>query len=164
MSGVAETLWALRLGEDTLARELMAMVERHPAEHEVVHVGRDLARWSQENAEAVADASGRYGVTGRGERHDVSAGSLRDLSDITAPAGSDEGALLLQGLGHLHLRASENSLYWEMLAQAAQALRDGALLDLASACHSRSLRQMRWTNTMIKNLSPQLLTVAAETA
>ncbi|MEV5642056.1 hypothetical protein AB0L67_18075 [Streptomyces flaveolus] len=29
--------------------------------------------------------------------------------------------------------------------------------DLASACHPRTLRQMRWTNTMIKNLSPQIL-------
>jgi hypothetical protein len=45
-----------------------------------------------------------------------------------------------------------------MLAQAAQASRDGGLLDLAAACHPQTLRQMRWTNTMIKNLSPQLLT------
>ncbi|MEV4557928.1 hypothetical protein AB0K51_13115 [Kitasatospora sp. NPDC049285] len=44
-----------------------------------------------------------------------------------------------------------------MLAQLAQATRDSPLLDLASACHPRSLRQMRWTNTMIKALSPRLL-------
>ncbi|MER6853887.1 hypothetical protein AB0A81_35965 [Streptomyces flaveolus] len=31
------------------------------------------------------------------------------------------------------------------------------LLDVVSACHPRTLRQMGWTNTMIKNLSPQIL-------
>lgn len=43
-------------------------------------------------------------------------------------------------------------------AHAAQATKDDGLLDLASACHPATLRQMRWTNTMIKNLSPQVLT------
>lgn len=45
-----------------------------------------------------------------------------------------------------------------MLAQAAQATKDDKLLALASACHPQTLRQLRWTNTMIKNLSPQALT------
>lgn len=45
-----------------------------------------------------------------------------------------------------------------MLAQAAQASGDTELLHLASGCHPQTLRQMRWTNTMIKNLSPQILT------
>lgn len=46
-------------------------------------------------------------------------------------------------------------------AQAAQAARDDDLLALASACHPRTLRQMRWTNTLIKTLSPQILTSAS---
>jgi hypothetical protein len=45
-----------------------------------------------------------------------------------------------------------------MLAQVAQAAKDTDLLDLAAACHPQTLRQLRWTNTMIKTLSPQLLT------
>jgi hypothetical protein len=47
-----------------------------------------------------------------------------------------------------------------MLAQAAQATRDQELLELVSSCRPRTLRQMRWTNTMIKVLSPQLLVSA----
>ncbi|GAA2273106.1 hypothetical protein GCM10010415_45240 [Streptomyces atrovirens] len=47
-----------------------------------------------------------------------------------------------------------------MLAQAAQATRDQELLELVSSCHPQTLRQMRWTNTMIKVLSPQLLVSA----
>jgi hypothetical protein len=29
---------------------------------------------------------------------------------------------------------------------------------LAAACHPQTLRQMRWANTLIKQLSPQVLT------
>ncbi|WP_217242162.1 hypothetical protein [Streptomyces sp. AC555_RSS877] len=47
-----------------------------------------------------------------------------------------------------------------MLAQVAQATSDDRLLGLAGSCHPRTLRQMRWTNTMIKELSPQLLASA----
>lgn len=45
-----------------------------------------------------------------------------------------------------------------MLAQAAQATRDERLLSLVSACHPQTLRQLRWSNTLVKQLSPQLLT------
>jgi hypothetical protein len=45
-----------------------------------------------------------------------------------------------------------------MLAQVAQATRDERLLELVSACHPRTLRQTRWTDTLIKQLSPQVLT------
>jgi hypothetical protein len=64
---------------------------------------------------------------------------------------------LLRDLRDLHLAATENSLLWEMLAQFAQATNDDKLLTLASACHPQTLRQLRWTNTMIKTLSPQIL-------
>ena len=69
----------------------------------------------------------------------------------------EPGLLLLRDLRNLHLAATENSLLWEMLAQAAQATNDDKLLALASACHPQTLRQMRWTNAMIKTLSPQIL-------
>ncbi len=68
----------------------------------------------------------------------------------------EPGLLLLRDLRdlrELHLSAAENSLHWEMLAQAAQAGRDERLLSLVSHCHPGTLRQMRWTNTMIKNLA-----------
>ncbi len=66
--------------------------------------------------------------------------------------------LLLHDLRDLHLAATRNSLHWEMLAQAAQAARDERILALATDCHPRTLRQMRWTNTMIKAQAPQILT------
>ncbi|MFD3619617.1 hypothetical protein ACFWWT_31150 [Streptomyces sp. NPDC058676] len=72
----------------------------------------------------------------------------------------ETGLLLLYDLRELHLAATRNSLHWEMLAQAAQATSDDRLLGLAGSWHPRTLRQMRWTNTMIKELSPQLLASA----
>ncbi len=63
--------------------------------------------------------------------------------------------LLLRDLREAHLAAAHASLHREMPAQAS---RDARLLGLASSCHPRTLRQMRWTNTMIKNLAPQALT------
>ncbi|MGC0380643.1 hypothetical protein RKD33_000860 [Streptomyces sp. SAI-129] len=81
--------------------------------------------------------------------------TLREKAAEAVVNRPEPGLLLLRDL---HVAAAENSLHWEMLAQAAQASRDGGLPALASSCHLRTLRQMRWTNTMIKNLSPQLLT------
>lgn len=49
-------------------------------------------------------------------------------------------------------------VHWEMLAQADQARRDSDLLQLVTACHPQTLRQVRWANTLIKTMSPQILT------
>ncbi|MFI0508660.1 hypothetical protein ACH3Y9_03535 [Streptomyces sp. WSLK1-5] len=45
-----------------------------------------------------------------------------------------------------------------MLARVARATRDERLLELAPDCHPQTLRQMRWTDTLIKQVSPQVLT------
>jgi hypothetical protein len=44
-----------------------------------------------------------------------------------------------------------------MLAQHAQAAHERDVLALAGRCHPQTMRQIRWTNTMIKTLSPQVL-------
>ncbi|MFG2728259.1 hypothetical protein [Streptomyces canus] len=144
--GIAHTLRALHHGERQLARDLVAVAERHAGEHEVHHVATDLAGWSREHA-------------GRLAEHAAGAG-LRLDDDTPEPTSGEgpEGLLLLHDLRALHLAAADNSLHWEMLAQAAQAIRDEPLLALASACHPQTLRQMRWTDTLIKQLSPQVLT------
>ena len=161
MNGVTLVLRALHHGEKHLAEELTAVAERHRTEHEVHHVATDLARWSRTHARRLADTGSAYGVHLGDPSGDDSAGLLSTLREKTAEAvvhRPEPGLLLLRDLRKLHLDAAGNSLYWEMLAQAAQATRDTGLLALASECHPETLRQMRWTNTMIKNLSPQVLT------
>ncbi|WP_405650493.1 hypothetical protein [Streptomyces sp. NBC_00019] len=163
MSGIAHTLRALHDGERALERDLLATAERHRTDHEVHHVASDLARWSRRHSARLADTGRHYGLDLDGPKDDPSPGALSALREKAAEAlGRRPGAglLLLHDLCDLHLAASRNSLHWEMLAQAAQATRDQRLLDLAGDCHPRTLRQMRWTNTLIKELSPQLLTSA----
>ncbi|MFF0558553.1 hypothetical protein [Streptomyces sp. NPDC004266] len=162
MNGIALTLRALHRGERRLERELAAVADRHRAEHEVHHVATDLARWSDEHAGRIADAARAYGLDLRGgAEEEADEGPLSRVREKAAgwPGHRPEpGLLLLRDLRSLHLAAAGNSLYWEMLAQYAQAAKEDRLLTLASDCHPRTLRQMRWTNTMIKVVSPQILT------
>ena len=161
MNGIKLTLRTLHRGERHLAHDLVTVAERHRTEHEVHHVATDLARWSREHMRRLAETAAERGVK-LGEPPDRSTdgvfATLREKASEAVVHRPEPGLLLLRDLRELHVRAAENSLHWEMLAQAAQASRDSALLTLASSCHPRTLRQMRWTNTMIKNLAPQILT------
>ncbi|MFC8795674.1 hypothetical protein [Streptomyces cinereoruber] len=161
MNGVTLTLRALHHGEKHLARQLTAVAERHRTEHEVHHVATDLADWSRTHVQRLAATADRHGLD-LGDSADTRLpgllSTLREKASQAVAHRPEPGLLLLRDLRELHLGATENSLRWEMLAQAAQATKNDGLLDLASACHPATLRQMRWTNTMIKNLSPQILT------
>ncbi|MDX3458184.1 hypothetical protein PV396_40680 [Streptomyces sp. ME02-8801-2C] len=153
MNGVTHTLNALHHGEKRLADRLTTTAERHSAEHEVHHVATDLARWSREHAQRLAQAAQDRDT----ELMPDPDPDTDDLPAWTTDGHPEPGLLLLHELRELHLAATENSLLWEMLAQVAQATSDDELLTLASSCHPQTLRQMRWTNTMIKTLSPQIL-------
>lgn len=163
MSGIDSTLSALHDDERDLELDLLAAAERHRAEHEFHHVATDVARWSREHATRLAALGRDRGLDLSGPRDHPSPGALAALREKASQAlgrRPEAGLVLLHDLRDLHLAAVGNSLHWEMLAQAAQATRDGRLLELVSACHPQTLRQMRWTNTMIKVLSPQLLVSA----
>ncbi|MFJ8752364.1 hypothetical protein ACIREO_23965 [Streptomyces sp. NPDC102441] len=160
MTGIQLALSTLHRGELHMATELVAVADRHRADHEIHHVATDVAAWSHEHVRRLAEASARYG----GAEHDgLRTGSpdglLRALqhSPSEQSRGPDPRLLLLGDLHDLHLAATHNSLHWEMLAQVAQATEAADLLTLASSCHPQTLRQMHWTNTMIKTLSPQVL-------
>ncbi len=175
MNGINLTLRALHHGEKRFAGHLVTVAERHRTEHEIFYVATDLARWSREHVQRLADTGHHYGLdlgkapgtsgtahtSGTSGTSDTGTSVLAVLREKAAEAMGrrpEPGLLLLRDLRELHLGATENSLYWEMLAQAAQAAKDDRLLALASSCHPGTLRQMRWSNTMIKNLSPQVLT------
>ncbi|MDQ0687207.1 hypothetical protein QFZ56_006170 [Streptomyces achromogenes] len=161
MNGITLTLRALHHGEKHLAEQLTTVAERHRTDHEIHHVATDLAGWSHEHVQRLADTAHAHGLDLEGPPGETSPGVLSTLREKAAEAVGrrpEPGLLLLRDLRTLHLDATENSLHWEMLAQAAQATKDDGLLAVASACHPQTLRQMRWTNTMIKVISPQVLT------
>ena len=80
----------------------------------------------------------------------------RGLSEL-AGGRPEPGLLLLADLRRLHRKAAGVSLDWELLAQGAQAVKDTDLVSLAQSCHPQTLRQLTWTNAMLKTLSPQVL-------
>lgn len=160
MNAIGNVLSELHHGETRLADELLATGERHRTEHEIYHVAHDVERWSREHLHRLAGIGPRYGqdLPGSPRDPDHLLGGLRDRAAEIVGRRPEPGLLVLRDLRTLYLMASDNSLHWEMLAQAAQARRDADLLQLVTACHPQTLRQIRWANTLIKTMSPQILT------
>lgn len=149
----------LARGEGKLACELERLAQRHRTDHEVWYLGQDLAGWSRAHAREIAALGRSRGMHLRQDparvRHRPS--RLRELSATAMGRRPEPAMLLLRDLRMTYLAASEVSVDWELVAQAAQAKRDQELLDLTQRCHPDALRQMRWANTLLKELSPQTL-------
>lgn len=156
---LALTLRELHRSETSLAHRLRRVGERHKADHEVFYLCGDLAEWSESHVRQIAAAGRRYGV--RSDDSPLRIGAalswLREKSSELVGRRPEPALLLLADLRSVHIHAAAVSLDWELLAQGAQAARDTELLALASRCHPQTLRQMRWANTMLKELSPQTL-------
>jgi len=149
----------LHRSEVRLARALDAIAARHHNDHGIHHVALDLEQWSREHVTLLAEAGKRYGVR---------VGTHPRTTSVTEPAQRwvsdrlgrrrETSLLLLVDLRRLHRLAAGVSIDWELIAQGAQAAKDDELLSLAQRCHPQVLRQMRWANAMLKELSPQALT------
>jgi hypothetical protein len=158
-AGLQYAFRQVHAAEDELVTQLLDLAEQHRTDHEVHHVARDLARWSQQNLRRLADTASHYELQLDPEADRPS--RLRHLPQALSTAigrRPEPGLLLLEQLRGIYLLASTASLAWEMLAQHAQAKQETDILALTSECHPRTLRHIRWANTMIKTLSPQVLT------
>lgn len=97
----------------------------------------------------------------------------RSLAAIAARHHSDHGIqhvavdLAVWSREHVALAAQAGRRYGVRMREhprtaavtdSAQAVKDQELLELTQRCHPQSLRQMRWANAMLKELSPQTLT------
>jgi hypothetical protein len=159
VNGIQYALHRVHHGENELAKDLLQIAERHHAEHEIHHVSRDLATWSQEHVRLLAEHGRRHDLN-LDEQADAPSGmasTVREAMSNVIGRRPEPGLLLLEDLSRLYLNASQNSLAWEMLAQIAQAKHDADLLGLTEDCHPQNLRQIRWANSMIKTQTPQIL-------
>jgi hypothetical protein len=138
---------------------LLSMSDRHDVDHEVFHVTRDMARWSELHVAELAAAGREFDLELDPEARRVH-GLLETLqqkaSELTGRQ-SAPGLLLLADLRHLYREASGTSLDWELLAQGAQGAKKKDLLDLAERCHPQTLRVSRWAEAKLKESSPQVL-------
>jgi hypothetical protein len=149
----------LHRSENALAHQLLTVADRHQGDHGIHHLARDLAVWSQDHVRRLAPFGSRYGV----ELDPEPAGDPTVLERVRAGVTDHLGrrpvpALqLLRDLRSIYLDASGVSVDWELVAQAAQAVKDGELLQLAQSCHADTLRQARWANSMLKESATQVL-------
>lgn len=149
----------LHRSERKLAHELKVMAERHHSDQDVCHLAQDLAGWSEHHIQQLAEHGRHYGLRlSATPRTGALTGFAQSrLSDMLRHR-PEPGLVLLADLRRIHRLAAGVSLDWELLSQGAQAAKDHELLDLTTRCHPQTLRQMRWANAMLKELSPQVMT------
>jgi hypothetical protein len=146
--------------EAELAQELLAVGERHRTEHDVFHLTRMLAQWSQTNVAALEPFAQRYGAKLDAPQTPDGPRPLSVLREKTAELlgrRPEPGLLLLHDLRRLHSLAGEASINWVILAQGAQAARDVELVAVVSTAHAQNLRVLRWVTQRIKETAPQVL-------
>ncbi|WP_238072447.1 hypothetical protein [Rhodococcus zopfii] len=149
----------LHRAENALARRLLQISDRHKTDHEVFHLGRDLARWSQQHVRELARVGRDDDLdldTEPAEDHNILA-ALREKGSELIGRHHDPALLLLRDLREIHRAAAGVSLGREILAQTAQALPDSELLDTAERCHPQTLRQMRWANAKLEESAAQIM-------
>lgn len=145
--------------ERKLGRALNVVAARHHNDHDICHIAHDLAHWSHSHLEELARHGRHYGLRLSAKpRTGTRTGVAQARVSALLRHRPQPALLLLADLRHLHRLAAGVSLDWELLGQAGQAAKDWELVELASRCHPETLRQMRWTNAMLKELSPQVLT------
>jgi hypothetical protein len=151
--------------EVDLAGEYRALGERHAADHDVYHECHSFATKCAEHASRLAPHAQRYG----GDVDDGGGGgpafwdgalkAVRHKGSELLGRVPEAGLLLLRDLRDLFLRAEEVSITWVMAGQAAQAARDGELLEVVRACHVETELQVKWLTTKIREAAPQALVV-----
>ncbi|MBO0865440.1 MAG: hypothetical protein J2P16_10255 [Mycobacterium sp.] len=149
----------LHRSERKLAHELNSMAARHRSDQDIYHIAHDLAGWSQSHLEELAHHGRHYGLRLSAHPHTAArTGFLQTRMSGMLRRRPEPGLMLLADLRRIYRLAAGTSVDWELLAQAAQATKDEELLGLTKRCHPEALRQMRWANAMLKELSPQVLT------
>ncbi|TDE15991.1 hypothetical protein [Jiangella asiatica] len=156
---VGAAIEELHRSENDLAAALLSVSDRHKADHEIFYVARDIARWSQEHVSRLATVGRDYDLDLDPEPEDEATllARMKQKSAEIVGRRHEPALLLLADLRHIQRTAAGVSVDWEVLAQTAQAMKDRELLTTAQDCHPRTLRQMRWANSKIKETAAQTM-------
>ena len=159
MNNMGIALRELHRAENQLAEKLLHVSDRHKVDHDIFYLAKELAGWSQEHVRLLADSGSRYGVDldpePRGESHLLA--KARDRLSEAVGREPETNLLLLVDVREIYTHASGVSVDWELVAQAAQGLKDTDLLALSKRCHPETLRQVRWANAKLKESATQIL-------
>jgi hypothetical protein len=157
--GVGLVLEDLHEAENQLHLDLERLGERHGADHEVLHVTRDLARWSAEHVARLAGHGRRFGLELDPQPSSTNplAAGVRRTTSALAGRRHTPAIMLIDDLRQIYGDTSLVQLDWVLLAQVAQAVRDDALLELAQGCWAETVRQQTWAESKLKESAPQAL-------
>lgn len=162
MSRVGLLLGRLHAAEVDLGDEWRKVAQRHATEHDVWHTGYQLAEQCVARAATIREIAARYGHD-IGEPHelpwDTVLAAVRRASAELVGRRTEPGLMLLMDLRSVYTAAHEVDLYWTMLGQVAQALRDRELLGTVDGLHRQLLTEIKWIKTKTKEATPQILAV-----
>jgi hypothetical protein len=156
---IGTVLRELHEAENDLVRELLKLRERHEVDHEIFHLGADLAEWSRRHVREIAAIAPQYGEQLDPEPpHELGlVAGLRERGSELVGRSSSSELVMLRDLREVYLKASSVLLDWEMVGQAAQAIQHEDLHRLAERCQGDTTRQLKWANSKIKEASTQAL-------
>ena len=148
---VANYLGLARRSEGHLAESLRSVAKHHGHEPDVLQTTRLMALWSEENASELEPLVARYEESREQEP---------DALHRALFHGPRSGGLgLVRDLHDLWLLTQEVELAYELLTQAALALRDKEMESILECVSSRTRRQADWLRTRVDQAAPQALTV-----
>lgn len=159
MKRLAMAIEQLHHDENDLAEELLQISDRHKVDHEVHHLARDLARWSQQHVRDLARVGRDYGLELEDEPEDEPAllARLRQKGSEVLGRRPEPALLLLADLRRVHRKAAGVALDWEVLSQTAQALKDRELLEVTHRCRPQTVRQLKWAEAKLKESAAQAM-------
>ncbi len=138
--------------ETSLASALRQVVAAHGKEPDVDQICVRFAEQCDEHVHALQSFTEKFGEDAGDEPE-------RLRSDLFG--GTRSGPLaLLRDLHDLYLMATECDITWTLVGQAAQGIRDDALVAVVAACEAETKTQLAWLRTRSKNAAPQALVVA----
>ena len=143
-----------------LAKELVAMAERHHDEADVYHISLARAHACAEHVWRLRPFVDMY------EAHAV------DVEDETTPGFVDtlrqaggamvghipaSGLMLVKDLRDAYVAAHRADICWIVLQQAAKAARDSELVAVTGVCQEEVEQTWKWLRTRIKEGAPEAL-------
>ncbi len=136
-------------GADALPGALPDLGRRRGGNGEPGLLGR-LREKGSELVDSVFEGSGSE----EGGRRLAVLDTVREKGSELVGRRPETGLLLLRDLRKLYMLASIN---WVILGQGARAAKDHELVQATKDCHPDTIRTLKWTNTKIKETSPQVL-------
>ncbi len=150
---LANYLGLVHRAERDLADALRQVADDHGDEPDIHHLCHTLAAQCAAHAERLKPFVERYGEEAPAEpdrlRHDLFHGTRQG------------GLGLLRDLQDLYLLGSAVDISRTMIRQAAQGVRDEALLAAVGTCDGETATQLKWLRTRMKQAAPQALIVAS---